>query len=49
MNFILAALFRPDGPDFDLYDTDLSDVEPVHDMIVPLPKLGTKGCRIVFH
>lgn len=49
LNFILSALFRPGGADFDMIDTDESDVMPVHDMIVPLPKLDTKGVRIIFH
>lgn len=49
LNFILATLFRPGGADFDLYETDESDVKPVHDVIVPLPKLGTKGVQIIFH
>ncbi|KAL9609843.1 MAG: hypothetical protein Q9167_005410 [Letrouitia subvulpina] len=49
VNFILAALFRPGGLDFDLFETCESDVKPAHDVIVPLPKLGTQGCRIIFH
>lgn len=49
LNLILSALFRPGGADFDMYETDESDVMPVHDMIVPLPKLDTKGVRIMFH
>ncbi|EER24920.1 hypothetical protein D8B26_007494 [Coccidioides posadasii str. Silveira] len=49
LNHILAALFRPGGADFSLYETDESDVMPAHDLIVPLPKLDTKGVRVMFH
>jgi hypothetical protein len=49
VNLMISALFRPGGPDFDLYETDESDVMPVHDLIVPLPKLDTKGVRVIFH
>ncbi|KAI8623119.1 cytochrome P450 family protein [Xylariaceae sp. FL1651] len=49
LNFILAALFRPGGPDFELYETDASDVVQAHDFMLPLPKLDTKGIRVIFH
>lgn len=49
INLIISALFRPGGLDFDLYKTDESDVMPVHDLIVPMPKLDTKGVRILIH
>ena len=49
LNLVLSALFRPGGTPFELYETDETDVKPVHDVIVPLPKLGTKGCRIIFN
>ena len=48
LNLILSALFRPNAPEFDMVDTDESDVMPVHDLIVPMPKLDTKGVRILF-
>ncbi|KAL8663897.1 MAG: hypothetical protein Q9202_003446 [Teloschistes flavicans] len=49
LNFILSALFRPGGLSFDLYETDETDVKPAHDLIVPLPKLESKGTRVIFH
>jgi hypothetical protein len=49
LNFVISALFRPNGPDFDLYETDESDVKPAHDMVVPLPNLKSKGVRAIFH
>ena len=50
LTLIIAALFRPDaGAKFDLFETTEEDVEPCHDLIVPLPKLGTKGVRLLFH
>ncbi|KAM3475568.1 hypothetical protein MY5147_003668 [Beauveria neobassiana] len=49
INFILAALFRPGGAEFSLHETDESDVKMVHDLIVPLRRLGSKGVQIKFH
>ncbi|KAJ9216495.1 hypothetical protein DTO166G4_2083 [Paecilomyces variotii] len=49
VNHIIAALFRPGGAEFDLYETDETDVIPAHDLIVPLPKLESKGVRVIFH
>ncbi|RWA09439.1 hypothetical protein EKO27_g5656 [Xylaria grammica] len=49
LNFVIAALFRPGGPRFELYETDESDIVQVHDLIIPLPRLDTKGVRAVFH
>ncbi|GAP90688.2 putative cytochrome P450 [Rosellinia necatrix] len=41
---VLATLFR--RFEFELYDTDISDVEIVHDFFVPSPKQDTKGLRV---
>ena len=49
LNFALAVLFRPHGPDMDLFETDESDVTPIHDFLIPMPKLSTKGVRVVVH
>lgn len=48
INFVIATLFRPNGPEFEMVDTTEADVKPVHDMIVPLPQIGTKGVRLIF-
>lgn len=40
----LAMLFRRFK--FELYETDISDVEVAHDFMVPQPKLDTKGMRV---
>lgn len=45
MSLVLAVLYRPGGPEFELYETDESDVKHVHDFLIPLPKLDTKGVR----
>lgn len=39
-------LFRRQGPKLELYQTDESDVTRVHDFIIALPKLDTKGIRV---
>ncbi|KAH8882984.1 putative cytochrome P450 [Thozetella sp. PMI_491] len=48
INFMLAALFRPGAPRFELFETDETDVVAVHDYIVPLARLDSKGVRIIF-
>lgn len=48
INKMLAALFCPGAPQFDLFETDESDVVAVHDYIVPLARLDSKGVRISF-
>ncbi|KAL2425367.1 Cytochrome P450 monooxygenase sdnE [Exophiala dermatitidis] len=40
----LAAVFR--NFDFELYETDISDVELAHDFFLPSPKLDSKGVRV---
>ncbi|KAI0468968.1 cytochrome P450 family protein [Xylaria cf. heliscus] len=49
LNFVIAALFRPGGSNFDLYETDESDIVQVHDLVIPLPRLDTKGVRAMFY
>lgn len=46
MYIVLATLFRPNGLIMNLFETDESDVESVHDFSLPLPRLDTKGVRI---
>lgn len=45
LSLALAVLFRPGGPNLKLYETDHTDTDHIHDYIVPLPKLETKGVR----
>ena len=40
----LAAVFR--NFEFELYQTDLSDVELAHDFFLPSPRLDSKGVRV---
>ena len=44
--FTIAALFRPHGPVLQLYDTEETDVKPLHDFMLSLPKLDSKGLRV---
>jgi hypothetical protein len=32
--------------EFELHETDITDVEVAHDFMVPQPKLNTKGMRV---
>ncbi|OCK79946.1 cytochrome P450 [Lepidopterella palustris CBS 459.81] len=41
----LAAIFRRFA--FELYETDMSDVTLKHDYFIPLPKLDSKGIRVI--
>lgn len=40
----LAGVFR--SFKFDLYQTDISDVELAHDFFLPHPKMDSKGVRV---
>ncbi|EED16388.1 cytochrome P450, putative [Talaromyces stipitatus ATCC 10500] len=44
LHLTLAMLFR--RFEFELYETDITDVELAHDFMVPQPKLDTKGMRV---
>ena len=44
MHLALAKLFR--CYDFQLFETDISDVEVVHDFFLPSAKLDSKGVRV---
>ena len=46
---VIACLFRPNGPEFELFETDDSDIAPKHDFIAGLPKLDSKGLRVLVH
>ncbi|KAL9580169.1 MAG: hypothetical protein Q9203_006412 [Teloschistes exilis] len=47
ISIVLAVLYRPGGPQFELYKTDENDITHVHDFLLPLPKLDTKGVRML--
>ncbi|KAF2003379.1 cytochrome P450 [Amniculicola lignicola CBS 123094] len=47
MNHVLAALFRPEEPRFQLFETEESDITLAHDFVVPLPRVDSKGLRVV--
>lgn len=49
MNLVIAALFRPNGPNFDLFKTDESDIILAHDYMLPLPRLNSEGLRVVVY
>jgi hypothetical protein len=44
MYLSLAAIFRRFT--FELYETDVSDVELAHDFFLPSPKLDSEGVRV---
>lgn len=49
LRLVLAALYKPDGPEMELFESDESYVIQAHDFLIPLPKLNTKGVRVVVH
>jgi cytochrome P450 len=48
VTLMLAALFRPSGPRMELFETKEEDVIAAHDYIVPLPRLDSRGVRVIF-
>ena len=47
IRMVLACLFRPGGPALELFETDDSDIFPVHDFVAGFPKLDSKGLRVL--
>ena len=45
LHMALATVFRCFS--FELYQTDVSDVEMAGDYSFPMPKLGSKGVRMI--
>jgi len=43
---IMAALFVPGRFNFELFETDITDVEIVHDFFNPFHRMDSKGIRI---
>jgi hypothetical protein len=41
---VTAAIFR--RFEFELYETDVSDLELKHDFFIPIPRLDSKGVRV---
>ncbi|KUJ19996.1 putative cytochrome P450 [Mollisia scopiformis] len=46
MYLALAIMFRPNGPRMALYKTDETDVIPVHDYFLAMPRGDSKGMRV---
>ncbi|KAI1853974.1 hypothetical protein JX266_001115 [Neoarthrinium moseri] len=46
VTYALAALFRPNGPKLELFETDETDVRMVHDFMVATAKVDSKGIRV---
>ncbi|KAH8896133.1 putative cytochrome P450 [Thozetella sp. PMI_491] len=42
----VAVIFRPGAPTLSLFETDETDVIPIHDYFLAMPKLETKGMRV---
>ncbi|CAJ2504214.1 Uu.00g116080.m01.CDS01 [Anthostomella pinea] len=47
--YALAVLFRPSGPQLEVFETDESDVQLVHDFMVATSRLDSKGIRAIVH
>ena len=43
----IAVIMRRFGERMESFDTDLSDVEMVHDCLVPIPRQDSKGIRVL--
>ena len=49
LSFVVAAIFHRGGPTLSLFKTDESDVIETHDFLLPLPRLDSKGVRVMVH
>ncbi|KAL4964160.1 cytochrome P450 [Aspergillus stella-maris] len=47
MCYLLNELYKPGAPELDLYETDETDVALVHGYMFPLPKLDSRGVRVL--
>ena len=47
MNWALAVIFRPNAAKLSLFDTDESDIAQAVDFLMPLPKLDSRGTRVM--
>ncbi|PQE20317.1 Cytochrome P450 protein [Rutstroemia sp. NJR-2017a BBW] len=47
MSMVMAALFCPNGPKLRLFETDETDADPACAFLLPLPKLDSKGIRVL--
>ena len=47
MNQAMAVMFRPDAAEFSLFETDESDIAQAVDFLMPLPKLNSRGTRVM--
>ncbi|KAF3020206.1 hypothetical protein E8E14_011129 [Neopestalotiopsis sp. 37M] len=47
VTMMIALLFSPNGPKMDLFETAEDDVKSVHDYMIPMPKIDTKGLRVI--
>lgn len=47
LNWALAVLFRPSGLKLTIFETTESDIAQSVDFLMPLPKLDSKGMRVI--
>jgi hypothetical protein len=44
---VIAAVFRPDWIEMELFETTEKDVKRKHDFMADQPELGSKGVRVL--
>ncbi|OAA38537.1 Cytochrome P450 [Metarhizium rileyi] len=49
MYFCLSQLYRPSGPDIELFESDESDVRLAHGYVFPQPRMDSPGVRVLIH
>ena len=47
MNWAMAVIFRPSAAELSLFETDESDIAQAVDFLMPLPKLDSRGTRVM--
>ncbi|KAI0454917.1 putative cytochrome P450 [Xylaria acuta] len=46
IKWALAVLFRPNGPNISIHETDGSDITPARGSLLPLPRPSSRRCRV---
>lgn len=49
MYFALVMLYRPGGPEIELFESDEADVRLAHGYVFPQPNLSSPGVRVLIN
>lgn len=49
MYFAISQLYKPGGPNIELFESDETDVQLAHGYVFPQPRLDSPGVRVLIH